>query len=62
MIVTTGRPIISVAAYPNIRSAAGLQNVTSPSSVVLMIASSDDWTIAASSVEGVVATSVLIGS
>ena len=50
MIVKIGRLMISAAEYPNIRSAAGLQRVTTPSGVVLTIASPDDSTIAASSV------------
>ena len=61
MIVKIGRLMISAAVYPNIRSAAGFQRVTTPSTVVLMIASPDDSTIAASSVGGALATSGLIG-
>ncbi len=41
------RPIISLAAYPNMRSAPGFQDVTMPCSVLLAIASSALATIAA---------------
>ena len=41
MIVKIGRLMISAAVYPNIRSAAGFQRVTTPSNVMLTIASPD---------------------
>jgi hypothetical protein len=43
-----GWPMISSAAYPYMRSAAGFQVVITPSVVFPMIASSDELTIAAS--------------
>ena len=43
----TDWPIISAAVYPKVRSAAAFQLVTVPSNPVLMMASSEKWTIAA---------------
>ena len=40
-------PSISASAYPNVRSAVLFQLTTSPSNPTLMIASSEDSTIAA---------------
>jgi len=41
-------PIISSAVYPNIRLAAAFQLVTTPCRFLLMMASSEDSTIATS--------------
>ena len=41
-----GRPMISAAVYPKRRSAAGFHEVMMPLRLLLMIASSDDSTIA----------------
>src|SRR5688572_24433741 len=48
MSVRIERPIISSAVYPNMRSAAGFHDWTMPFRSLLMIASSEYWTIAAS--------------
>jgi len=45
--IAIGCPIISSAEYPNSRSAPGFQLVTTPSSVLEMIASSEESTMAA---------------
>ena len=47
-ILSTEAPTISAAVHPYRRSAAAFQEVITPSSVLLMIASSEDSTMAAS--------------
>src|ERR1700732_1963596 len=48
-MICIGLPTVLDVVWPNILSALRFQLVTIPSSVVPMIAASDDWTIAASS-------------
>ena len=47
MIIEIGCPIASCSVYPNIRSAAAFHAEITPSSVLAMIASSEDSTMAA---------------
>src|SRR5215472_6630472 len=44
MMMVTGFPVASLAAYPNMRSAAGFQEVMMPSRFFPMMASSEDCT------------------